>query len=166
MTAIGNAARNGILIKGGVFLEQAGKIVAIVFDKTGTLTNGEPTVQEFMILSEEALRLALSLECHSSHPLAKAIVAFASESDVIPQEAEAMTNHVRNGVTGEFGQATYHIGRVKWFREMGYDIDALHVNVSSLEQQRNTVVLLADETQLLALFCLSDECRCFTSSEK
>lgn len=137
VTAIGNAARNGVLIKGGVFLEQAGKIEAIAFDKTGTLTKGEPIVQEFMILSgnrEEVLRLALSLERHSSHPLAKAIVAFASESDVIPLEAETMTNQVGNGVTGEFGQATYHIGGVKWFREMGYDVDAVHVNVSSLEQ--------------------------------
>jgi len=162
VTAIGNAARNGVLIKGGVFLEQAGKIEAIAFDKTGTLTKGEPIVQKFMILSgnrEEALRLALSLERHSSHPLAKAIVAFASESDVIPLEAKTMTNQVGNGVTGEFGQATYHIGGVKWFREMGYDVDALHVNVSSLEQQGNTVVLLADETQLLALFCLTDAVR-------
>lgn len=162
VTAIGNAARNGVLIKGGVFLEQAGKIEAIAFDKTGTLTKGEPAVKEFIVLSgdhEQALRMALSLERHSSHPLAKAIVTFASEGDVTPLETDTMTNQVGNGVTGEFGPSIYHIGGVKWFREMGYDVDTLHVDLSRLEKQGYTVVLLANETDFLALFCLSDAVR-------
>ncbi|WP_294746715.1 heavy metal translocating P-type ATPase [uncultured Exiguobacterium sp.] len=162
VTAIGNAARNGVLIKGGVFLEQAGKIEAVAFDKTGTLTKGEPVVQEFQVFSgerEQALRMASSLERHSSHPLAKAIVAFATKEGVAPIEADTMMNRVGNGVTGEFGRATYHIGGTKWFGDMGYDVDLLDVDVSKLEQQGYTVVWLADETHLLAMFCLSDAVR-------
>ena len=162
VTAIGNAARNGVLIKGGVFLEQAGKIEAVAFDKTGTLTKGEPVVQEFQVFfgeGDQALRMASSLERHSNHPLANAIVAFATKEGVSPIEADTIMNRVGNGVTGEFGRSTYHIGGTKWLSEMRYDIDTLDVDILKLEQQGYTVVWLADETHLLAMFCLSDAIR-------
>ena len=77
VSAIGNAAKNGVLIKGGTFLEKAGAITAIAFDKTGTLTEGKPKVSEIKALNvseEELLSIALTLEDYSTHPIAKSIV--------------------------------------------------------------------------------------------
>src|SRR5699024_4648024 len=77
VSAIGNAAKNGVLIKGGTFLEDAGTIKTIAFDKTGTLTEGKPKVSdiEALTISEnELISLALTLEDYSTHPIAKTIV--------------------------------------------------------------------------------------------
>lgn len=162
VTAIGNAARNGVLIKGGVFLEKAGKIDAIAFDKTGTLTKGTPIVQQFMLLSEDrehTLRIAHSLERHSSHPLAKAITEHTVQEGVYPLESDTVINRVGNGVSGEFEHILYHIGGVKWFREMGYELGMLDSTVENAEKQGQTVVLLGSDANLLGLFILSDEVR-------
>lgn len=162
MTAIGNAARNGVLIKGGVFLEKAGKIDAIAFDKTGTLTKGTPIVQQFMLLSEDrehTLRIGHSLERHSSHPLAKAITEHTVQEGVYPLESDTVMNRVGNGVSGEFEHILYHIGGVKWFREMGYALGMLDSAIENAEKQGQTVVLLGSDADLLGLFILSDEVR-------
>ena len=84
VSAIGNAAKNGVLIKGGTFLEKAGAITAIAFDKTGTLTEGKPKVSEIKTLNgskKELLSIALTLEDYSTHPIAKAIVGYANEKE-------------------------------------------------------------------------------------
>src|SRR5699024_12222629 len=76
VSAIGNAARNGVLIKGGTFLEKAGAINAIAFDKTGTLTEGKPKVSEIETLTitkDELISLELTLKDYSTHPIAKTI---------------------------------------------------------------------------------------------
>ncbi|WP_251133029.1 MULTISPECIES: heavy metal translocating P-type ATPase [unclassified Exiguobacterium] len=162
VTAIGNAARNGVLIKGGVFLEKAGKIDAVAFDKTGTLTKGTPAVQQFMLLSddrEHVLRIAHSLERHSSHPLAKAITEYAIQEEIHPLESDAITNRVGNGMSGEFEQILYHIGGVKWFREMGYELGMLDSTIANAEKQGQTVVLLGSDADVHGLFVLSDEVR-------
>jgi Cd2+/Zn2+-exporting ATPase len=84
LSAIGNAARKGILFKGGLFMEKAGTIDTLAFDKTGTLTQGKPTVTDFVSLEPgrdilDLLSLFYTLESHSEHPLAKAAVAYARE---------------------------------------------------------------------------------------
>ena len=76
VSAIGNAAKNGVLIKGGTFLEKAGTIKAIAFDKTGTLTEGRPKVSEvhaLVVSEDELIRVTRAIEEHSTHPIAQAI---------------------------------------------------------------------------------------------
>lgn len=85
VSAIGNAAKNGVLIKGGTFLEIAGKIDAVAFDKTGTLTEGKPTVSDVQveeIAEVEFLSLALTLEEYSTHPIAKAITNYVVDHNI------------------------------------------------------------------------------------
>ncbi len=162
VTAIGNAARNGVLIKGGVFLEEAGKINAIAFDKTGTLTKGTPSVQRFISLSPDrrlALQVAHSLERHSSHPLAKAITTYASEEGIRPLEANTIVNQVGSGVSGTVDQVIYQIGGMKWFREMDYDIAPIESDVRKAEERGQTAVLVGSASRLLGLFLLSDDVR-------
>ena len=82
VSAIGNAAKNGVLIKGGTFLEKAGSIQAIAFDKTGTLTIGRPKVTEVLSLHnnrEELISITRTIEDHSTHPIAQAITTYAEE---------------------------------------------------------------------------------------
>src|SRR5690606_35601114 len=91
LSAIANAAKSGILFKGGVYLEQAANIQAIAFDKTGTLTKGEPAVTNIVAFGgdeDEVLRLAASAEEHSEHHLAGAILEAAKARDLMLTRAE------------------------------------------------------------------------------
>ena len=114
LSAISNGARRGILVKGGVHLENLGHLQAIAFDKTGTLTKGKPSVTDFAIredLSEEAVLLAAaSLEKYSNHPLAQAIVKYAGEKGITelkkPEDMEDISGYgVQGYVDGEFWKA-------------------------------------------------------------
>ena len=83
VSAIGNAAKNGVLIKGGMYLEEAGTLSVVAFDKTGTLTEGKPRVTDIIpidgIPDQEFLSIASAIESRSEHPLAEAIVKYAKE---------------------------------------------------------------------------------------
>src|SRR5699024_3973615 len=88
VTAIGNAAKNGVLIKGGNYLEALGSLNAIAFDKTGTLTEGKPKVTAVKHMESDVqtlLQLALSLEAYSTHPISKAIVDYTSKLNISPK---------------------------------------------------------------------------------
>ena len=112
--AIAKAARRGVLIKGGAFLEEAARIRAIAFDKTGVLTAGEPKVEEIVPLhgrdlSEILGRLA-ALEHYSEHPLARAIVAHAAERGILPRRAEAFHIERGMGASAVIGGARFWAG--------------------------------------------------------
>ncbi|MYB51634.1 MAG: cation-translocating P-type ATPase [Acidobacteriia bacterium] len=112
--AVAKAARRGLLIKGGAFLEEAARIRAIAFDKTGVLTGGEPQVEEIVPLhgrdlSEILDRLA-ALEHYSEHPLARAIVAHAAERGIQPRPAEAFHIERGMGASAVIGGARFWAG--------------------------------------------------------
>ena len=112
--AVAKAARRGLLIKGGAFLEEAARIRAIAFDKTGVLTAGEPRVEEIVPLHGRELsdilgRLA-ALERYSEHPLARAIVAHAAERGILPQPAEAFHSERGMGASAVIGGARFWAG--------------------------------------------------------
>ena len=93
--------KNGVLIKGGTFLEKAGAINAIAFDKTGTLTEGKPKVSEIKALTtseNELISLALTLEDYSTHPIAKTIVEYAKDKGIQAKNGELFKNIVGKGV--------------------------------------------------------------------
>ncbi|GLQ45975.1 copper-translocating P-type ATPase [Dyella lipolytica] len=101
--AIGRAARNGAIIKGGLYLEQLGRVDTVVLDKTGTLTYGEPEVQSLMlapgITTEEALHWIASAELRSEHPLGKMLVRYARAQGVTPIEPDAFRYIPGLGIT-------------------------------------------------------------------
>ena len=112
--AVAKAARRGLLIKGGAFLEEAARIRAVAFDKTGVLTAGEPQVEEIVPLHGRELSDILSrlaaLERYSEHPLARAIVAHAAERGILPPPAEEFRIERGMGASAVVGGARFWAG--------------------------------------------------------
>src|SRR5699024_2442140 len=121
ITAIGTAARHGVLIKGGVHLEETGRIQAIAFDKTGTLTNGMPAVTDIITLSEtpeeETLKIASAIEAYSQHPIASAILRETKKRDISSYKAEQFQSLTGKGATAIVNGDRYFIGNDKLFVE-------------------------------------------------
>lgn len=157
VSAIGSAARNGVLIKGGTFLEMAGTIGAIAFDKTGTLTEGKPKVEKVMsfgVSEEELLSIALTLEEPSNHPIAKAIVSYGREHHITSKSGSMFKNQAGKGVHAVIEGETYYAGNAKWFEEM---------NVSTEEIKKHdegkTTVIIGTATRVIGLILVADQLR-------
>jgi Cd2+/Zn2+-exporting ATPase len=168
VTAIGNAAKHGVLIKGGVHLEEAGALKAIAFDKTGTLTKGVPEVTDFTVLSAElneqdVLAIAAALESRSQHPLATAILQKAENHDVDYHSllVEDFTAITGKGIKGKINQGIYYIGKPHLFEEeagLVFSDDVLKL-ISGYQNAGKTVMVLGDQVKILALIAVSDEIR-------
>lgn len=162
VTAIGNAARNGVLIKGGVHLEQTGQISTIAFDKTGTLTEGRPVVTDVLSLTElgesEWVGLAAAIEKGSQHPLAAAIVNYAEEQQHVTNDALAdFTSMTGKGVKAKIDNRVYFIGNRELFGgNLGADIQE---KISTLQQQGKTAMLFGTDTSLIGIIAVADQVR-------
>ncbi len=158
-TGIGVAGRHGVLIKGGMHLENLGKLKVVALDKTGTLTQGKPQVSDVIALESDEkslLELAYGLEEHSTHPLAKAIVERARTVGV---EAAAVTEFrslTGAGVQGQIGQDVFYLGKPKLFEELG--LKPNH-QVESLENEGKTVVLVGTQEKLTGIIGIQDQIR-------
>jgi len=159
VSGITRNARNGVLVKGGVHLEQLGKITTLAFDKTGTLTKGEPHVEQAIVYDEERFySIAAAIENASSHPLAKAVMKKIADHEITPYELQDIQT-----VTGRGIQAT--INGIKY--SLGNEQTVLHLNVpasiqseiNSLKDQGLTLVIVADHEQILGIFGIADEIR-------
>ncbi|MDE2179190.1 MAG: cation-translocating P-type ATPase, partial [Xanthomonadaceae bacterium] len=121
--AIGRAARNGAIIKGGLYLEQLGRVDTVVLDKTGTLTYGEPEVQSLMlapgITTEEALHWIASAELRSEHPLGKMLVRYARAQGVTPIEPDAFRYTPGLGITAMVAGERILVGNEALLRNQG-----------------------------------------------
>jgi Zn2+/Cd2+-exporting ATPase len=163
VSAIGSAAKNGVLIKGGIFLEQAGKLKAIAFDKTGTLTKGEPAVTNIVVTGDknetEVLTLAASLEKLSEHPLAKAIVFAAEARGIAIQTATQFSAITGMGASGTVQGETYYIGNPRLFEELHGDVAAVQDRISSLQDQGKTVMLLGTSSSIIGIIAVADQVR-------
>ncbi|PAF08312.1 heavy metal translocating P-type ATPase [Shouchella clausii] len=168
VSAIGNAAKKGVLVKGGVYLEEMASLKAIAFDKTGTLTKGAPVVTDFALLNpqldqRQLFAIVAALENRSQHPLASAIVAKA-EDEQLPYHdypVENVTALTGKGITGIVNGKTYYVGSPKLFQERlpTRDITLFAQNIQSLQQQGKTAMLVGTETELLAIVAVADEVR-------
>lgn len=167
VTAIGSAARNGVLIKGGIYLEQAGSLDTIAFDKTGTLTRGVPEVTDFINVinldQNEILLLAAALEKGSEHPLAAAIVRKAEkeELDLSEIQVEDFSSVTGKGVKGTVRDKMYFIGSPHWFKEFNATSDNTEIlkETVELQNQGKTVMILGTVEGPMALFAVADEVR-------
>ena len=167
VSAIGNAAKNGVLIKGGTFLEKAGAITAIAFDKTGTLTEGKPKVSEIKALNvseEELLSIALTLEDYSTHPIAKSIVGYANEKGIQPKNGELFKSIVGKGVQATIEEDIYYAGNLKLFEEMNVSLENVKKHVQEIQNKGKTVVIIGTQNQIIGMIAVSDTIRETTAS--
>lgn len=167
VTAIGNAARNGVLIKGGIHLEEMGAIKAIAFDKTGTLTKGIPVVTDFVPQletdSDEMLTIIAALENRSQHPLAAAIMKKAKQKNLAYQTVaiEDFSSITGKGIKGKIKDETYYVGSPNLFAEILSDgiPTKLKKSISELQNQGKTVMVAGTSTEIVALLAVADEVR-------
>ena len=168
VSAIGNAAKKGVLIKGGIYLEEIGALKAIAFDKTGTLTKGVPVVTDFNVVNKkmndnELFSIITALEYRSQHPLASAIMKRAEEnnisySDVVVDNFSSITG---KGIKGDIDGTTYYIGSPKLFKELSIpNFDHKFVeNVAVLQKQGKTAMIIGTEKEIFAVIAVADEVR-------
>jgi len=162
VSAIGNAAKNGVLIKGGTFLEKAGAIRAIAFDKTGTLTEGKPKVSEIIALNtddEQLLSIALTLEEYSTHPIAKSIVEYTQANGIQPKNGEFFKNIVGKGVQATLDGEIYYAGNLKLFEEKNVTLGNITETVHQLQNQGKTVVMIGTATKIIGIIAVADTIR-------
>ena len=163
VTAIGNAARQGVLVKGGIHLEEAGHIQAIAFDKTGTLTKGYPEVTDYEVLpsfnQEEVLEAVMAVEGMSQHPLAKAIVAYGESLGLTRGEAQQF-----NSVTGKGAYATYKhqqiaIGSLSWAEELTTVDTEVMQRARQMQSDGKSVMAVVIDRQLASILAVTDPIR-------
>lgn len=162
VSAIGNGARNGVLIKGGAFLEEASRLKAVAFDKTGTLTKGTPEVTDVVSLSRtehEVITLAAAIEEKSQHPLAEAIVRYAQEKDNDKVEATRFESITGKGAKANIAETTIYIGNPRLFQELKLDLKEYEGRIERLQQEGKTVMLLGTERELYGLIAVADQVR-------
>jgi Zn2+/Cd2+-exporting ATPase len=116
VAALGRAARSGILVKGGQYLERVASVKVVVFDKTGTLTSGEPRIEEIVCIEgvdeEEVLACAASAEQHCTHPLARAVLKAAHYAKIVVEGAESAFQEIGLGVRAMVGGSLVEVGGV------------------------------------------------------
>ena len=164
VAAIGNAARQGILIKGGAYLEQMGRLSTLLLDKTGTLTQGKPHVtgiRTFNGLEEkEVLYTAAIAEKRSEHPLGKAVIEKAEKSGLAIPHPEAFEDFKGKGVRVRWDSRTIAVGGPGFLRDEGVEIpDSVQKLREEKESEGMTSLLVASDRRLLGLISLSDTLR-------
>src|SRR5450830_92538 len=154
------AARKGILIKGGVYLEGGYKLDYLALDKTGTITHGKPVQTDYLALfpnvEDSAPALAASLAGRSDHPVSLAIANAAEDKNLPRHAVDNFTALTGRGVRGDINGETYHLGNHRLVEELGLCSPALEDKLFALEKQGKSVVLLLDKSGPLALFAVAD----------
>ena len=161
MMGAGKGAENGILFKGGEYLEIAKKVKTIVFDKTGTLTRGKPSVTDIIVVSglseHEILRLASIAESGSEHPLGQAVVKYAKEKGAVisnPDSLEAVSGH---GLSAIYADHTILIGNRKLMKENAISVtETVDAALKQLETQGKTATLVAVDNKIAGIIALAD----------
>jgi P-type Cu+ transporter len=161
MMGTGKGAENGILFKGGEYLEIAKKVKKIVFDKTGTLTRGKPSVTDIIDLSDmgesELLRLVAIAESGSEHPLGQAIVNNAKEKGIVVSNPDSFESVSGHGLEARYVDHTILIGNRKLMNDNNIAINnTADTTLNQLEIQGKTAILVAIDNRLAGIFGLAD----------
>lgn len=166
VSGLASAARNGILIKGGAYLEQGRKLRHLAVDKTGTITAGKPTVTDMLPLANDAdvtdlFRHAASLSVRSDHPVSGAVAAFwhsEKHTDELldVRNFQALTGR---GTKGMINGQTYHLGNHRMVHELGMCSDGLEHTLQQLEKQGKTTVVLCRNNAPLLIMAVADTVR-------
>jgi len=162
VSALTAAAHNGVLIKGGVYLENLHKTAAVAFDKTGTITKGTPSVVEIIPINEarieRILELAASLEKRSEHPIASAIIRYSSRMEAVITPANDVQSIPGRGAKGMIDGKAYYIGSPALFEELGL-ANAEHMlkELYRVENESRTAILVGTSDEILGIIAIADE---------
>ncbi|WP_426205282.1 heavy metal translocating P-type ATPase [Pseudomonas sp. TWP3-1] len=160
VSGLAAAARKGILVKGGVYLEGGFKLDYLALDKTGTITHGKPVQTDYLSLDPTAdataPAIAAALAGRSDHPVSLAIAKAAVDKNFAPLTVDNFEALGGRGVKGEINGQTYHLGNHRLVEELGLCSSALEEKLFALEKQGKSVVLLLDNSGPLALFAVAD----------
>jgi Cd2+/Zn2+-exporting ATPase len=163
VTAIGSAARNGVLIKGGTYLELAGKLEILAFDKTGTLTSGQMVVTDIIPAEgktrKDVLELAAVIESRSQHPVAAAITELAHRESISLPGATGFEAFAGMGAGAIIDGKPYYIGNQLMFEKRGTNIGGLKDQVTALQVQGKTVMVVGGQNEIFGLVAVSDKVR-------
>ncbi len=167
-SALGNATKNGVLIKGGKFLEDMGRIRAIAFDKTRTLTHGIPEVSDIITFNgfkkEDVLACAAGLEVFSEHPIAGSLIKKAKELGIDTHRFNNFKSVAGKGIKGECtvcDNSTHSLGNLKFIMEQ-QDIEMdekILRKIEDLERQGKTVVVMSEHRTIKGIIAISDTIR-------
>jgi Zn2+/Cd2+-exporting ATPase len=162
-------ARRGVLIKGGVFLEEIGKLKALAVDKTGTITEGKPRVQQVIPWNgkspEEILRVAAAIDTHSEHPLAQAVVKYAEEKKIQFPRSENYQSKTGRGAEAQLDGHLYFVGNHRFAHESAVCSDELEKKLAELEAQAMSVVIVGHKPhqdckgEVLGILAVADTVR-------
>jgi len=160
VSGLAAAARKGILVKGGVYLEGGYKLGYLALDKTGTITHGKPVQTDYLSLDptadDSAPAIAAALARRSDHPVSQAIAKAAVDNQAAPLVVDNFEALGGRGVRGEINGQLYHLGNHRLVEDLGLCSPALEEKLFALEKQGKSVVLLLDQSGPLALFAVAD----------
>ena len=163
MVATGRGAEEGLLIKGGEALQRAGGVTSVVLDKTGTVTEGHPTVTDVTALpgldGPRLLLLAASVERHSEHPIAEAIVRFAASSGLLLEAASGFESRTGRGASAMVSGSMVDVGSARLLEEQGIDVSPALGEAGRLASLGRTVVFVAVAGRAAGLIGVSDPVR-------
>jgi len=163
MVATGRGAELGLLIKGGEILQRAGDVNTVVLDKTGTITEGAPTVKRVIPMASvdesEILRAAASLERHSEHPVAAAVVHAALERQLSFEPVSDFRSHTGSGVTGLIREREVAVGNVQLMRELKFNVDSAARSIDTYLSDGGSELYIAIGGQLVGAIVVSDSLR-------
>ena len=160
MVGNGMGAKNGILFKTAVSLEEAGKVQVVALDKTGTVTKGEPKVTDIVtadgVEENELLRIAAALESKSEHPLAKAVMAYSKERSIAAEDVTDFTALVGNGISAVLDGKKLTGGSLKFIGDSFNISDTLKSTAEKLSEEGKTPLLFAREDKIEGIIAVAD----------
>lgn len=163
VAALAAAAKNGVLVKGGVYVEAPARLRAVAMDKTGTLTLGKPAVVEVVPLSghteAELLERVAALEAHSTHPLAHAILAHAKERGTSVPAAGDFRILPGKGAAGRVGGTEYWVGSHRYLEERGQETPEVHDRLEALSRSGRAIVVVGNDRHVCGFIALADRVR-------
>ena len=164
VAALGTGARNGVLIKGGVYLEELARVKVLALDKTGTLTYGEPEVTRVHIVhamsESDFLALAAGLERASQHPLARAVIKYAADHAIQPAAVDEFQSLTGAGVTAVWNGRRLYLGSPELFSgRLRQSLDSLMPDITRLQEEGHTVVLIGTDESVWGWIAVRDRIR-------
>ena len=160
VSGLAAAARHGILIKGGVYLEEGRKLKWLALDKTGTITHGKPALTDMVLLEKvdglDAVQIATSLAARSDHPISHAVAEAGKQQNISLLEVDNFTALLGRGVSGVVDGITYQLGNHRLIHELDVCTPALEAQLGLLEEEGKSVILLTDGQRVLVLFAVAD----------
>jgi Cd2+/Zn2+-exporting ATPase len=163
VASLAAAARHGVLVKGGAFIEAPAKLKAVALDKTGTLTLGAPEVVDIVPLSghteDELLQALGAMEAHSDHPIGRAIAAHVRDRNIWVAPATEVQAVQGRGITAEIDGKRYWLGSHRYLDELRQETPEIHAQIEAMSSAGRTVVIMGNDEHVCGFITLADAVR-------